>query len=56
MNAPLVKKMSLAAIDKATYNPRAITPEAMRGLRESLGTYGMLEMPVVNVSTESPER
>jgi len=44
-----VKRMRLSNLTSASYNPRAITDTAFSGLRESLRSFGMLEMPVVNV-------
>lgn len=49
MHEPMTKKFKLSELDAATYNPRAIKDDALKGLRESLDLYGMLEMPVVNV-------
>lgn len=48
--APVVKKLSIAKIDAASYNPRKIEPAALAGLQESLSAYGLLEMPVVNTN------
>lgn len=48
--APDLKKIRLADIDEAAYNPRAISTEAMKGLRESISAYGMIEVPVLNVA------
>lgn len=46
---PTIRKLKLVDLEKAVYNPRLIDNDAMRGLRESLTTFGMLEMPVVNL-------
>lgn len=45
----IVKKFRITALDAATYNPRKIEASALAGLQESLGAYGVLELPVVNV-------
>lgn len=45
---PKVRKLRLADVQGATYNPRAITDVAFQGLRDSLTRFGLLEMPVVN--------
>lgn len=44
-----VQKFALKDLEPAPYNPRQITPEAMKGLRESLTGLGLLEVPIVNV-------
>jgi DNA modification methylase len=44
-----VQRMRLSNLTGASYNPRTITDSAFSGLRESLRSFGMLEMPVVNV-------
>lgn len=44
-----VKKLRLSNLEHASYNPRAITADAFKGLRESLEAFGLMEMPVVNV-------
>ena len=46
--SPTVKKLKLADVDFASYNPRTISDPAFQGLRESLGDLGLLEVPVVN--------
>lgn len=43
-----VKKLRLADLSGAQYNPRSITDTAYQGLRDSLREFGMLEAPVVN--------
>lgn len=48
-NPGTIKRLRLSNLTAASYNPRVITDEAFRGLRESLTRFGMLEMPVVNV-------
>ena len=48
-NAGTIKRLRLSNLTAASYNPRVITDDAFRGLRESLSRFGMLEMPVVNV-------
>lgn len=45
----VTRRYAINAIDAASYNPRTIKESAMAGLQESLGAYGLLEMPVVNV-------
>lgn len=47
---PLIRKFKLSELEGASYNPRNIADAAFQGLRDSLKTFGMLEMPVVNVS------
>lgn len=47
---PDIKKMKLADLEFASYNPREITDKAFEGLQESLRELGLLEMPVVNVA------
>lgn len=49
MAAPAVHKFKLSTLSGAEYNPRKIDDAAMKGLRESLQLYSLLEMPVVNV-------
>lgn len=44
-----VRRLRLANLTQASYNPRMISDDAFRGLRESIARFGMLEMPVVNV-------
>jgi DNA modification methylase len=49
MADPVIQKMKLSELDPAGYNPRLISTEAMRGLRESIAGFGLLEMVVVNI-------
>ena len=48
LTEPTIKKLRLADIADAPYNPRHIADAAFQGLRDSLKAFGMLEMPVVN--------
>jgi DNA modification methylase len=50
MDAPKIKRLTLTKLDPAAYNPRMIDDKAFEGLRQSLTTLGVLEMPVVNTS------
>jgi DNA modification methylase len=43
-----VVRMRLTNLSGAHYNPRTISDAAFSGLRESIRSFGMLEMPVVN--------
>jgi hypothetical protein len=43
------KKFDLAKLVGAEYNPRGITPVALQGLRESIDTFGLMELPIVNI-------
>ena len=45
---PIVKKMKLAELRPAEYNPRKITDEAFDGLGESISQFGMLSHIVWN--------
>lgn len=49
ISIPTVRKMKLAELDDAAYNPRAIDADALQGLQDSLTKFGMLDMVVVNV-------
>jgi DNA modification methylase len=51
---PETRKLRLADIELADYNPRDITPDALRGLKESLRALTLLEVPVVNVAVDPP--
>jgi hypothetical protein len=42
----VTKKMRLADLEKADYNPRSITAEAMKGLRKSLSEFGLVQ-PII---------
>jgi len=48
MGKPLIRKLKLADIELAAYNPRTIEDQNFAGLRASLDEFGLLEMPVVN--------
>lgn len=47
--APVVKAFRVDELEAADYNPRAISEESLRGLKESLARFGLVELPVVNV-------
>jgi DNA modification methylase len=51
---PEVKKLRLADIALAEYNPRAIEDFAFDGLRGSMKALGLLEVPVVNLAAKPP--
>jgi hypothetical protein len=42
----VTKKMRLADLQKADYNPRSITAEAMKGLKKSLTEFGLVQ-PII---------
>lgn len=48
LTKPTIKKLRLADIEDAPYNPRHIADAAFQGLRDSLQAFGLLELPVVN--------
>lgn len=45
---------AIADLEPAPYNARSISQEALRGLTESLESFGLLAMPVVNVASDPP--
>jgi DNA modification methylase len=45
-----VSKLRISDIEMADYNPRDISEVALAGLRDSIKSYGMLEVPVVNTA------
>lgn len=49
---PQIKTFAISEIQDAEYNPRTIDDESLAGLKESLDTFGLLEVPVVNVHGE----
>ena len=48
MKTHTIRNLKIAEIQDAPYNPRTITDTARKGLGESLDTFGLVEMPVVN--------
>lgn len=45
------KRMNLADVDPAAYNPRRISDDELEGLRESLKTFGLVQQLIVNKRT-----
>ena len=45
----LVQKFRLSDLEAWAQNPRRISAEALEGLKESITTFGAIDMPVVNV-------
>lgn len=45
-----VRRFKIADLEDAPYNPRSATQRALAGLGKSLETFGLLALPVVNVS------
>lgn len=43
-----VKKLKIADIEDAPYNPRTISDKARAGLSDSIREFGLVEMPIVN--------
>jgi DNA modification methylase len=46
---PIVQKFRLSDLEAWEQNPRRISAEALEGLKESIATFGAIDMPVVNV-------
>lgn len=43
-----IKKLKIADIEDAPYNPRTISDKARAGLGDSMNEFGLLEVPIVN--------
>lgn len=48
------QRFAISDVEFADYNPRQISDDALRGLRESLRDVGLLDMPVVNLKGAKP--
>jgi DNA modification methylase len=49
MSSPAIRRLRLADLDLAAWNPRFIDAPNFAGLKASLQEFGLLEMPVVNL-------
>ena len=49
LGCPEIAKFQLSDIHPATYNPRVISDDNLEGLAKSLGSYGCVELIIVNV-------
>lgn len=45
-----IRRFKIADLKAAPYNPRTVTQRALEGLGQSLATFGLLALPVVNVA------
>lgn len=49
-----VREFAIDAIENASYNPRFMPEEHRKGLAESVQHFGVLRLPIVNISTDPP--